>query len=210
MTLPALPEFSPVAAVLLALLAFGTLGYFRGWIRELAALGGVLFVWLVVVAFGLTLVGWANKVALIVTFSWQGGFESTDPLTMIRELRTNPLLDPWQPEWFYVVVFLIGVVATYLASGRMVSRIRGVNDSLLGALAGALNGYVISYVLLGYIQATAGLYGSAAGPTREAFGFLGGYLTTLAVAVVVGVVAIALLGSSRGNLKSKRAGRSGG
>ena len=197
--LPTLPAYWPVA---LALLVFGGLGIRRGWVRELATLGIVLLSWLIVFAFGLSIVGILNRVALIATFTWQGGFEAADPGSTLRGLRAAPPIDQWHPEGLYLLLFCIGGVAAYLLGNRLASRVRSPAEGVLGGLAGALNGYVLADVALGYLHA------ALRAPASEPLAILGGYATTLAVTVVAAAVAFALMASTRGPaLKAKRSGR---
>jgi hypothetical protein len=197
--LPSLPSYWPVA---LALLVFGALGLRRGWVRELATLGLVLLAWLIVFAFGLSIVGVLNRVALIATFTWQGGFDAADPGPLLRALRSAPAIDQWHPEGLYLLLFGLGAVAAYALGNRLASRVRSPAEAVLGGLAGAVNGYVLAYVALGY------LHGALRAPTSEPLAILGGYATTLAVTVVAAAVAFALMASTRGPaLKAKRSGR---
>jgi hypothetical protein len=204
MNLPtiALPSFWPIA---LALLAFGTLGFRRGWVRELATLGGLLLSWLIVVALGLTLVDWANKVVLIARFTWDGGFEVADPTGLLRTLRAEPAIDPWQPELFLLVVFALGVIGAYYAGGRLAAGPGATSDAVLGALGGALNGYVLAYVVLSYLGVGQRLPAPVGLAATDA---VGPHLTTVAIVVVAGAVGIALLTGLRG--ASMRRGRAGG
>ena len=206
MTIPALPSI-PLPAfwpILLALLAFGTLGFRRGWVRELATLGGLLLSWLVVVALGLTFVDWANRLVLIARFTWDGGFDLADPTGLLRTLRADPAIDPWRPELFLLVVFALGVVAAYYVGGRLGSAPGAGSDALLGALAGALNGYVLSYVVLSYLGVGQRLPTPLGSAATDA---VGPHLTTVAIVVVAGAVGIALMTGLRGaSLKRGRAG----
>ncbi|HEV8636921.1 MAG TPA: hypothetical protein VG370_22100 [Chloroflexota bacterium] len=209
MTLPTtLPPLWPVA---LALLGFGALGFRRGWVRELATLGGLLLSWLVLALFGLRLVGWANKLGLIAAFTWRGGFDLADPAPLMGALRAQPAIDPWRPELFHLALFAIGAAAAYAAGGRLAAGPRATADAILGALAGALNGYVLAYVLLDYLRIGPRLPGTLGPMAGDAVGVLGRHVATVAIAVVVGAVAIALLTGRRGaGLGSRKAGRTGG
>jgi len=185
---------------MLALVAAGTLGFRRGWVREVATLGMLLLSWLVVVALGFSIVGSIDKLALMLAFTWQDGFDAADPAAVLRELRLAPAIDPWHADWFYAALFLLGVVGAYVLSSHLGARGETAVDALLGGLAGAVNGYVVAYVLLGYLQA-----GARGGAVADGFSLLGGYAATVVVAVVVGAVAIAMLTSLRGTaLGAKR------
>jgi len=209
MTLPTtLPPLWPIA---LALLGFGALGFKRGWVRELATLGGLLLTWLFLALFGPTLVAWANKLGLIVAFTWRGGFDLADPAPVMRALRAQPAIDPWRPELFHLVLFAAGAFAAYRASGRLAGRPRVTAESVLGVLAGALNGYVLAYVVLDYLRIGQRLPGAFGLAGLDTVGVLGSNVATVAILVVVGAVGIALVSGLRGaGLGSRKAGRTGG
>jgi hypothetical protein len=193
MTLPTVPELPQLWPLMLALAAAGTVGFRRGWVREVATLGLLLFSWVVVVALGFSVVASVNKLALMLSFTWQGGFDAADPAALLRALRPAPAIDPWHPEWFYALLFALGVVGAYVVPSQLAARGESALDALLGGLAGALNGYVVAYVLLGYLQA-----GGRGGPIVDGLSPLGGYAPTIVVAVVAGAVGIAMLTSLRG------------
>ena len=204
--LPSLPSYWPVA---LALLAFGALGLRRGWVRELATLGIVLLAWVIVLAFGLSIVGLLNRIALIAAFTWQGGFDAADPGALLHALRAAPPIDQWHPEGLYLLLFGAAGTAAYPLGGRLAGRAgRPAGwpvEALLGGLAGAVNGYLLAYVALGY------LHGALRAPASQPLAILGGYATTLAVTVVAAAVGLALLASTRGPaLRPKRSGRASG
>lgn len=194
-TLTAVPSYWPIA---LALVAFGAIGVRRGWVREVATLGGLLLTWLIVFAFGITIVGWVNRAALVLSFTWAGGFDAADPLLLVRTLKAAPLIDPWRPEALYFALFSFGGGVAYLAGNRLTARVTSSSEMVLGALAGGLNGYVLAYVGLGYLR----------GPANDGFVLLGSYGTMLVVAAVVAAVAFALVSSLRP--QPKRSGRASG
>src|ERR671935_15967 len=121
-----LPPLWPIA---LALLGFGAVGFRRGWLRELATLGGLLLCWLLLALFGLTLVAWANRLGLMAAFTWHGGFDLGDPAPLMRSLRAQPAIDPWRPELFHLVLFPLGGAAAAARGLPVVKRAR-----LVGAL----------------------------------------------------------------------------
>jgi hypothetical protein len=187
-------DLPPLWPLMLALVAAGALGLRRGWVRELATLGLILLTWLLVFGIGLSIVEALNKLALMAAFTWQGGFDSADPAGLLRTLRLSPAIDLWRPEWFYALLFALGVVGAYMLGGRMAARSHSAFDAILGGLAGAVNGYAVAYVVLGYLQVS----GQTTAGVAAASSLLGGYATTVVVAVVIGAVGIAMLTSLRG------------
>ncbi len=205
-----LPTIWPV---IVALVICGAIGFRRGWIRELATLGLILLAWLLVVLVGYGVVSFTNRIALMQGFAWSGGYDSLDPAALLRGLKAMPLIDPTHPEWFYGILFAIGVLVAYLGANRVGAVGGAFSESILGMLAGALNGYVISFVLLDYAQRTSQAGGRSANAASDWPVLAGGYLTTIAIVAVIAVVGIALTSMLRGThtqAKSKRTGRAGG
>lgn len=202
-------EWSATTLMTLTVLAaLAVLGLRRGWVREVATLGGLLGAWLILTVAGPVLVDGANRLALMFAFTWFGGFDDYDPAGLLNALRAMPAIDAWHAEWFYMVLFVVAVVAAYLASGRIAQPARATSDSLLGALAGGLNGYLASYVLFERLSAGRTALGQAG--LVDAPPLLGGHLTTVVVVGVVSAVALALVGAQRRPaLKSRRAARGG-
>src|SRR5207249_7476065 len=54
--------------------------------------------------------------------TWQGGFDDPEPAALLRGLRTAPAIDPWRPELFYALLFMLGVVGAYVVSARLAAR----------------------------------------------------------------------------------------
>jgi hypothetical protein len=198
--MPMLPSYWPIA---LALLAFGALGFRRGWVRELTTLGILLGVWLIVFTLGSGVAGALNRVALIAAFTWEGGFDAVDPAALLRSLRAAPAIDPTHPDALGLLLFCLGAFGAYLGGHRMAAVVRSGSDAVLGAMAGAVNGYVLSFVALGYLQSALRV------PASEPVALLGSYATSVAVVVVVAAVTFALVSGARGSppLKAKRSGR---
>ena len=161
-----------------------------------------------VFAFGPSIVGFLNRLALITSFTWQGGFDAADPGPLLRALRSSPAIDQLHPDGLYLLIFCLGALAAYLTGNRMANRAHGApgspGEAVLGGLAGSVNGYVLAYVALGYLP------GALRAPASEPLAILGGYATTLVVTVVLAAVGFALMSSLRGPaLKPKRSGRAG-
>ena len=185
--------------VLVIILAAAALGFLRGWLREIATLGGLLVAWLCVTSLGGTVVSVVNRFVLIVRFTIGGGFDSPTPGGLLEALRRSPVVDPRNVETFLGIVFVALAIAAIVAASRFAPASGAASGRALGALLGLANGYLVSYVGLRYLapSARSGLdFVVFPGSLVEA---LGRYLPTLLIAGVVITIAIALVSSRRGS-----------
>lgn len=193
----AIPAYWPV---ILTVAVAAVVGGRRGWVRELTSLGAILIAWLVVGAFGFTVIEFTNKVSLIARFTNGGGFELDEPGPYMRTLRTSPTIDPWAPDVFLLIVFVAGVIGAYVLGSRLAADRESALDSVFGVFAGGLNGFLVAYVASGFI-----------GTARTGEADLSEYIAIVAVVAVVAVVLVAVAATLRGaTLRSGRAGRPGG
>lgn len=185
---------------------FGLVGAWRGWLREAAALGGVLLAWLIVGLTGEGLIALLNRVYLIGQFISQGGFDRPDPGDLLRTLRARPLLTPAQAGWVTAGLFTALTALIYLVTHRLRARATGLAGPLLGFGLGLLNGYLVSYVTLGQV---AGLIGPGSGPLLQAHQVLEQYLTGTVLLGVGLVLMTALLSTWRLSARGRRRSVSG-
>ncbi|HLZ08398.1 MAG TPA: hypothetical protein VKT80_07425, partial [Chloroflexota bacterium] len=73
--------------VLAIIIGLAALGFQRGWLREIATLGGLLVAWLCVTSLGGIVIGAVNRLALIARFTLAGGFDSPAPGGLLDALR---------------------------------------------------------------------------------------------------------------------------
>ncbi len=193
MPIPTLPLPTPSALQIgtmwpyLALVIIGAvIGARRGWVRELGGLVLLLLLWTVVGYLGVPLVESANRVWLIGRFVWLGGFDLNDPMPLLATLRATPAIDLFAPQTFLGVTFTVGVGLCYLAANSLGPRGSSGSDALLGALGGAIAGYIVAYVGTGFFGEALALPALASRST-----------IVLATIAVILIVAIALIASSR-------------
>jgi hypothetical protein len=193
--------------VVAILVGFGALGFWRGWLREVTTLAGLLVAWMAVVAIGDALIAVANRVSLIVRFTLRGGFDLAAPDGLLQALRQSPAVDPRRPETFLGLLFAALALLAYLAATRFAPPPRSVAGRALGVLVGLANGYLVSYLGLRYFVPAAHLSLPIALGASQVADTLGRYLSTLLVVGVIAAIGIALLSSGR---LSARGSRSGG
>ncbi len=180
-----------------ALVAFGFVGYLRGWLREVASLAGLLVSWLIVSQLGGVALEFVNRLQLIALFILRDGYDAASPAAVIAEIRRFPLVEPRRPDVFLGVLFGALALVTYLAATRYVRGESSPSARALGVLVGLANGYVLTYLGLRFIAPAARL--SLALPLGETdpANQLGAYLPTILVGGVILAIAIALASSKR-------------
>ncbi|MCA9882539.1 MAG: hypothetical protein KC708_06195 [Anaerolineae bacterium] len=100
---------------------FGVMGFLRGWTRELIAMAGVLL-------------------AIFALFQFDSFLRST----------VFVLMDPSQSFWIQAMIFIIFVFIVYNANGvdeQQRSQEFDLQESLLGSIAGLVNGYLVGGTL---------------------------------------------------------------
>ena len=179
------------------LAVFGVIGFWRGWLREVATLAGLLVSWMLLITLGETFIGLVNRLFLMAAFTLRGGFDARDPSLLLRELRQRPLVDPRHPDLFLGLLVLLLAAAAFAAANRLVARASGWSAQGLGALVGVANGYLIAYLSLHYL-APAQPAGLAPGVNAWSVAeTLGQYLPTVLLVGVGLAVVIALISSRR-------------
>ncbi|HEX5416504.1 MAG TPA: hypothetical protein VFZ25_12615 [Chloroflexota bacterium] len=177
-------------------LIFAAIGFQRGWLREVATLGGLLASWLVIVVVGPLLVWVVNRLALMIAFTVDGGFDSGAPEVLLRHLRAMPLVDPREPTAVVGVALVALVAAAYLGSNRWVEGAGAPRGRILGCLASLANGYLVTYLALRYLLPPQGSFPILHGLTQVA-NALGSFLPTALLGGVIVTIGLALL-STRG------------
>lgn len=181
---------------IVAIIAFGSLGFWRGWLREVATIAGLLVAWLFVVGAGGLAVGLVNRIYLMVAFTIRGGFDSSAPGNLLQTLRSNPLIEPARPGGFYAVLFAALAIASYLLANRFAPAVSQTSARLLGVLVGLANGYLLAYLALRYVAPAIPISIAEPSPANPV-DVLGRYLPTVLLIGVILAIGIALLSSRR-------------
>ena len=180
-----------------ALVACGLVGYQRGWLREVATLGGLLLAWVATLFLGDWAIALVNRLQLIVAFVVRNGFDATSPALVIQEIRRHPLVDPGHPDLFLGSFFGALVLLAYVLASRFVRAESTTSARALGVLVGLVNGYVLSYLALRFLAPAARVGLTLPESPSDSVHWLGTYLPTLLVGGVVLAIAIALLSTKR-------------
>ncbi|MBI2940786.1 MAG: hypothetical protein HYY04_10150 [Chloroflexi bacterium] len=196
----------PVAIVVLVLIGFGAVGFQRGWLREITTLGVLLLGWLILAALGWDIVLATNKAYLALQFTLVGGFDAVDANALLRQLRAQPLINPRSPDLFLAFLYVLAAAGGYYAGQRLAPPRRTLSTQALGALGGAVNGYLITYVLVRYASPEARLSVSFNLTTGTIADTLGQYLSALLLAGIILAIALALLSAIRVRGASGRRG----
>ncbi|MGH2461489.1 MAG: hypothetical protein ACRDIY_21750 [Chloroflexota bacterium] len=180
-----------------ALVIFGAVGFWRGWLREVVTLASLLVVWMILDALGQTLVGFVNRVYLTLGFVARDGVDAAHPTALIQALRQNPLVDPRHPDFFLGVLLTVAVISIYFAASRFVAPAAGWSAQALGVLVGFANGYVVTYLGFRFFAPGARFELAFSLSPNGVADSLGRLLPTVLVAGVVLAVGIALLSGRR-------------
>ncbi len=179
------------------LIVFGAIGFWRGWLREVGTLAGLLLGWMIVIAAGEAFVNVTNRLYLMIAFILQDGFDARQPAALIQSLRRNPIVDPRHPDLFLGVVFAVLAVVAFVAASRYIAPATGWSSQALGSLVGVANGYLVTYLALHYFAPTARVRLPIWPGAGDAADALGRFLPTLLVAGVLFAIGVALLSSRR-------------
>ena len=129
---------------------FGFVGYRRGLLRELVAAPAILIAPWAGPRLGVLLKPWVNRFHKLFVFARYGGLTSDDLTAVIEKVRSaRPLVSTPQDEVVLGLVLFMVVIAGGYILGQW--RVKGPADRLthwLGAIMGAINGYVLAQVVL--------------------------------------------------------------
>ncbi len=187
---------------IVAVVAFGSLGFWRGWLREVATVAGLLVAWLVLVGAGALAISLVNRLYLMVAFTARGGFDSASPGAILQTLRANPLIGPGRPGAFDAVLFTGLAIAAYLVANRFAPAVSQPSARMLGALIGLANGYLLVYLALRYVAPALPFSVSQFAPSPA--DVLGRYLPTVLLVGVLLAIGISLASSRRFGGRSTR------
>jgi hypothetical protein len=139
-----------MAIALAVVVLFGIIGYQRGLLRELVAAPAILIAPFVGPWLGEVLKPWVNRFHKLFMFVRFGGLGTDDWTAVLEKVRsTKALVSTPEDEVALALVFFMVVIACGYCVGQW--RVRGPTDRptfWLGALMGALNGYVLAQVVL--------------------------------------------------------------
>jgi hypothetical protein len=183
--------------VIIGIVLLALLGFQRGWLREIATLGGLLLSWLMVLALGGALVSIANRVVLIVRFTVLGGFDSSNPDFLLESLRRAPPLDPRRPDVVLGILFVLFAAGAFFAAIRFAPPATAFSARALGLLIGIANGYLVCYLVLRFLVPAARVSFAVPLLPSDTEIPLGRYLPTVLLVGVLGAIGVALLSSKR-------------
>ena len=169
-----------------AVVAFGVLGFFRGWRREIWPLGGLVIGWTVCLLAGRSLVDVVNRAYLMLAFTLGGGFDSrVDATVLLDQLRGRPLVSPSQPDLLLLCALGLIAVAAYALGSRYASGPESFSAQVYAVPLGLANGYLIVYGLLRFAGPT--ILGASVNATTRTVG------QAIIPTLLVGAAAVCLL-----------------
>ncbi|NLE76922.1 MAG: hypothetical protein GX605_09240 [Chloroflexi bacterium] len=189
--------------ILVSVLMFAAIGFFRGWLRE----GVTTVVLLLLVALlvkpdlAVPIIGYLSKLLKIIVSFLSGGL-SLDLDAILKAYKEAPdIFNPDNPYQFLLWVLVLGVAGSYLGGRLIMSGVNALTplSHLLGGLLGAFNGFiVISLVkeyLLRYVQ-------SPGQPAAQVSALSAQGLKANEVAIAVGGASATASAQGAGNVNS--------
>ncbi len=129
------------------LFVFAWIGFHRGVRAELGTLALILGSRLLIERKGDWLVFVLNNLYRAILFVLKGGLTTEDPSPIFASLRqVRPLISREATPTFLLVLFVLIIIVAYTLLGRL-RLFRGAS-SLLGALLGMINGYLVTFFFL--------------------------------------------------------------
>ena len=153
MDIPLEPAIIQSLGILAAvMLISGVIGLIRGWIGQLAILALIISLWSLFSFAGNTLIEFVNNMYRGIIFLASCVMDA-DPCACFEtsHIMERTLIDshnPGQVRLFFSVVLALTAFLAYLFVIRLGRMAPLLSRKLLGALVGALNGFVLSYLLL--------------------------------------------------------------
>ncbi|HLZ81618.1 MAG TPA: CvpA family protein [Ktedonobacteraceae bacterium] len=178
-------QLTPLQFFLIAILAFGIVGFQRGWRRE-------------VVSLAFTLTG-----ILFLTFGSQGLAEFvyihlpralstlTTGIPGIQPATSIPPDDP-RVAIAAAITFLLFIILGFLVSNRVAQKPAGTSEKLFGVIPGIIGGYAIMTFLSKALTNSSLLRFDVYTPDQR---LIGSYLLVIFIIIVV-VVVLALISAS--------------
>lgn len=178
-------------------LVFAGIGFQRGWLREVATLGGLLVGWAVNLAIGPPALGLVNRIWLMLRFTAGGGFDTMAPGPLLQQLRQSPLIDPRHPGVLLGLIFLAFTGGSYYAASRWVAGATASASRVLGALVALGNGFLLSYLMLTYLSPVVQTELFDSSVLDHLAAALGDYLLSVLLVGIAVAVGVALVSSGR-------------
>lgn len=202
-------QLMPLELVLLFSAIFIILGFVRGVRAEAWTTAFVILSFLVLSLLGDTLVAWANRFYKLGRFALAGGIVAENPVDIWQQFAdAPPLIDTeFERLAFRMVLFLtlyvIGLFVARAAVSRslepvgfgLIRRLPDLGERLLGALLGAVNGFLIALFVLPQVLPTTGETLIVVPETTTVAAFLRENLINVAFIIVVIAIVLGLMAS---------------
>ena len=146
---PGVLNISNYGLVTAMLVLFGLLGFRRGVSRELISLIGIGMGMLLATALAPKLTRWVNMLYQVVRFILGGGLGAADPVVVWDEASALPPLirTSADEQLLALSLFILIVLIAYAWGQSAAARPQALLLRVLGAVAGAINGFLLAYYL---------------------------------------------------------------
>jgi uncharacterized membrane protein required for colicin V production len=180
-------QLTPLQFFLIAILAFGIVGFQRGWRREIISLAFTLTA-ILFLTFG------SQGLAQFIYISLPRAISSLTNGTGILGIQPATSIPPGDPRVAIAaaITFLLFIILGFLVSNRVAPKPSGPPEKLFGIIPGIIGGYAIMTFLSNALSNSSLLRVDVYTPTQN---LIGSYLLVIFIIIVV-VVILALISAS--------------
>ncbi len=189
-------QLTPLQFFLIAILAFGIVGFQRGWRREIVSLAftltGILFL-----TFG------SQGLAEFVYIHLPRALSTLTSGTGILGLQPASSIAPDDPRVAIAatITFLLFIILGFLVSKRVAPKPAGTSEKLFGVIPGIIGGYAIMTFLSKVLTYSSLFRFDVHTPDQS---LIGSYLLVIFIIIVVVVVLALISASSKKSASPKK------
>lgn len=155
-------QLMPLEVIVLFSIVFIVVGFTRGVRAEGWITAFILIAFVILRVLGDTLITWANRIYKLTRFALAGGIIAENPVEIWQQFADKPPLIESDTEKLlfrmalFLVLYLLGFVIGRIAvqrtlepvGFRLIRKLPDLGERLLGAVLGAVNGFLIAFFVL--------------------------------------------------------------
>jgi hypothetical protein len=202
-------QLMPLEVVLLFSAIFIILGFVRGVRAEAWTTAFIILAFVVLRVLGETLVAWTSRFYRLARFGLAGGIVAENPVEIWEQFADAPPLIETDFERLvfrmvlFLALYLIGLFVARAAVDRslepvgfgLIRRLPDLGERLMGALLGAVNGFLVALFVLPAVLPATGETVIVVPQTTTVSAFLRENLINVAFIIVVIAIVLGLMAS---------------
>ena len=200
-------QLMPLEVIVLCSIVFIVVGFIRGVRAEGWVTVFILIAFFVLRVFGDTLITYANRIYKLLRFALAGGIIAENPVEIWQQFADKPPLIESDAKKLlfrmalFLVLYLLGLVAGRIAVKRklvpvgfqLIRQLPDLGERLLGAVLGALNGFLIAFFVLPRVLPAEKETVIVVPKTSIVTHFMTENLVNIAFAVIVVIILLGLM-----------------